>query len=104
MKCFHCQSEFEGRADAKFCSPKCRVKAGRSQQGTGHGAKEVIESKPSYITLTPEQVQEADKRFGMTGSVISAYKSYIKFKQDNSGDTWMPNWMREYLTSTERYA
>lgn len=25
MKCINCDIEFEGRADAKYCSPKCRV-------------------------------------------------------------------------------
>ena len=25
MKCTNCNIEFEGRSDAKFCSPKCRV-------------------------------------------------------------------------------
>lgn len=31
MKCLNCGIEFEGRKDAKFCSPKCRVTFSRKQ-------------------------------------------------------------------------
>lgn len=31
MKCLNCGIEFEGRAGAKFCSPKCRVTFSRKQ-------------------------------------------------------------------------
>lgn len=31
MKCINCDIEFEGRKDAKFCSPKCRVTFSRKQ-------------------------------------------------------------------------
>ena len=31
MKCINCNIDFEGRADAKFCSPKCRVTFSRKQ-------------------------------------------------------------------------
>ena len=31
MKCLQCKEEFEGRADAKFCSSKCRLIAHRSE-------------------------------------------------------------------------
>jgi len=31
MKCLQCKEEFEGRADAKFCSSKCRLIAHRNE-------------------------------------------------------------------------
>jgi hypothetical protein len=31
MNCLNCNIEFEGRTDAKFCSPKCRVTFNRKQ-------------------------------------------------------------------------
>lgn len=31
MKCNNCGIEFEGRADAKYCSPKCKLQAFRKQ-------------------------------------------------------------------------
>jgi hypothetical protein len=31
MKCNQCNNEFKGRADAKYCSPKCRIKANRNR-------------------------------------------------------------------------
>lgn len=31
MQCDNCKIEFEGRKDAKFCSPKCRVTFSRKQ-------------------------------------------------------------------------
>jgi len=39
MKCLQCKEEFEGRADAKFCSSKCRKQASRV---TDNGTKEEI--------------------------------------------------------------
>lgn len=108
MKCITCSNEFEGRADARFCSASCRVKFSRdkgiARAEDGLRRQNVIISKPSYVTLTPEQVLEADERFGMAGSIISAYESYLKFKEANPEDTFMPNWLREYLHPTERYA
>lgn len=35
MKCIKCNTEFEGRADAKFCSPKCRVAYSRNKKREG---------------------------------------------------------------------
>lgn len=32
MKCIVCEKDFEGRADAKFCSAKCRVKYNRQNK------------------------------------------------------------------------
>ena len=49
MKCEHCQNEFHGRADAKFCSARCRV---YSRRGLVHkpnklaGTEQLIESPP----------------------------------------------------------
>ena len=31
MKCLNCGIEFEGRKDAKYCSPKCKLQAFRKQ-------------------------------------------------------------------------
>lgn len=40
MKCIICNKDFEGRADAKYCSANCRVKASR-----GGSKKEPVEKK-----------------------------------------------------------
>lgn len=39
MKCIICSVEFEGRSDAKFCSPKCRVAHSRKKPSVAQEAQ-----------------------------------------------------------------
>ncbi|MEI6870842.1 MAG: hypothetical protein WCL08_01035 [Verrucomicrobiota bacterium] len=61
MKCTHCQSDFTGRADAKFCSSRCRV---YSRRGIAHkpnllaGSAPMVEAPPRK----PKPVKGKGKR------------------------------------------
>lgn len=39
-ECEHCEGEFVGRADARFCSTRCRVAAHRARVKAGHTPEE----------------------------------------------------------------
>lgn len=48
MKCTNCGIEFEGRADARFCSPKCRKEAFLKRSiGTDNGTDKLEFKAPS---------------------------------------------------------
>ena len=42
MKCTNCNNEFEGRADAKFCSAKCRKEAFTKRSVTVPGTDKIV--------------------------------------------------------------
>ena len=70
VKCYKCGKEFEGRADAKYCSIKCRVSAKRAGEpiteadvlkareklGKPDSLKDVKEDDPTTITVAREDV------------------------------------------------
>jgi len=65
MKCIICNKEFVGRSDAKFCSPKCRVKASRIED-------------PSLPTIEIEEHIEtnAEKEFRQRMELRDIYLKY----------------------------
>lgn len=78
MKCNVCGKEFEGRADAKYCSSACRVKASRS-------------TKAQIATTTPPEIpfeDHGDDPGTLIGSELagkdqSLYVYHETFLRDN---------------------
>lgn len=56
-KCIQCENKFEGRKDAKYCSPKCRMAACRGKSNN----------------LSPEEAKELDKDISFQGTIIEIH-------------------------------
>ena len=53
MQCVICSREFEGRADAKFCSASCRVKGSRMEKANAIEASKILEN--GFVAPAPEK-------------------------------------------------
>ena len=59
MKCNQCNEEFEGRAGAKYCSTKCRVKANRNKTD-GVSVTDVTDKLSVTVTDKPANFGQPD--------------------------------------------
>lgn len=67
MKCKQCEEEFEGRADAKYCSPGCRVTANRNKRNT------VTDKLPEVVT---DKAPGSSDSIGLRYEIVEGEKVY----------------------------
>lgn len=79
MKCHTCGKEFEGRADARYCSAACRKKASRAKESDFSETMRDPEKAKAVIEKAAKAANEEQKRL---------VDSAIPFEQhgDNPGD------------------
>ena len=79
MKCLNCDIEFDGRKDAKFCSPKCRVTFSRKQSIV---TDNVTFSEPDVTDNFDFDIESYNLNSAQKGRVKSVEKRTAKYWYD----------------------
>ena len=78
MKCIVCGKEFEGRADAKYCSVTCRSKAHRATDNATDSKINVATDKLSVANATDNATDKKDPLKRITKPPLRATEEWYK--------------------------
>ena len=116
MNCLNCNIEFDGRTDAKFCSPRCRVTFNRKASVTANNVTDnVTFSEPAvtdnfeFYTITkahPIAGEKEDKKSAIRqakywynvplGAIPVMKKDWPKMPEYMNGRQYFLWWMNEF--------